>query len=375
MWKRMLLMLVCVALAVAGIAYAKFRQIQAGIAMGKSFAPPPAAVTTLQIQPQNWSPALSAIGSLKANQGVTITTDMVGIVSEIRFESGQSIQKGDLIVLLQNDQETAQLHSANARQHLAELTLARKLELQAKSALAPAEVDAAESELLQSKAAVEQAAATLARKQIAAPFSGVLGLRQVSLGQLLNPGTPIVTMHSVDPMLVQFSLPQHQLTSATPGTPIRITAQGTGSGSWSGKITAIDSQLNDASRSITVEGSVPNPDGTLRHGMFVNVELPLREEANALIVPASAINYAPYGDSIYVVKETPGADGKPAKTVEQQFVKLGDARGDQVRILSGLKPGDEIVTSGLFKLRPGAAVQINNSVQPPNSPTPKPPNT
>lgn len=371
----MLLMLFCVALAVSGIGYAKYRLILAGIAMGKSFAPPPAAVTTLKIQSQIWSPALTTIGSIKAIQGVTITTDLVGIVSEIRFESGQSIKKGQPLVLLQSDQENAQLHAADARRHLAEITLARKLELQAKSALAPTEIDSAESELQQASAAVEQAAALLARKQITAPFDGVLGLRQISLGQLLNPGTPIVTMHSIDPMRVQFTLPQHQLQTATPGNSIRILAQGTGTGSWTGKITALDSQLNDASRSITIEGTIPNPDGSLRQGMFVNIELPLQEESSALVVPASAVSYAPYGDSVYVIKDSTNPDGKSAKIVEQQFVKIGDARGDQVRILSGLKPGDEIVTSGVFKLRPGAAVQINNSVQPSNSPTPKPPNT
>lgn len=371
----MLLMLFCVVLAVAGIGYAKFRQIQAAIAMGKSFAPPPSAVTTLKLQKQLWSPAITTFGSIKALQSVTITTDLAGIVSDIQFQSGQSVKKGDLLLRLQDDQERAQLHTAEARRDFAQLELTRKQNLQSKNTLASSEVDAAENELRQASAAVENALALIARKQITAPFDGLLGIRQTSLGQFLNPGTPIVTMHSVDPIYVQFSLPQHQLPSASTGLSIRVLSPAIPPGQWTAKITAIDSQLNDASRSITVEATIPNPNQSLRHGMFVNVELPLPSEPDALVVPASAINYAPYGDSIYVVKESISKDGTSTKIVDQQFVKLGDARGDQIRILSGLKDGDEIVTSGVFKLRPGAPIQINNSVQPPNEPAPKPPNT
>ncbi|MEK0446334.1 MAG: hypothetical protein RLZZ399_1655 [Verrucomicrobiota bacterium] len=375
MIKRMLLMLLCVLLAVAGIGYAKFRQIQAAIAMGKSFAPPPSAVTTLVVQPQPWQPSLRTVGTLKAVQGVTVTTDLPGIVVEIGFESGQSVRKGDRLVQLENHQELAQLHAAEARRDLARLDLDRKRELKSKSSLASSEVDTAESELRQAIASLEMAAALLARKQITAPFDGVLGIRQVSLGQFVNPGSPIVTMHSQDPIHVQFTLPQHQVAVAAPGNALHVLVPGSAEEIRKGKISAIDSQIDDTSRSITVEGTLPNPDHRLRSGMFVNVELPLTEEKDVLVVPASAVYYAPYGDSIFVVKTSQGTDGKPAKTVEQQFVKLGEARGDQIRVLKGLQSGDEIVTSGVFKLRPGAAIQINNSVQPPSESAPKPPNT
>ena len=377
MWKRMLTMLLSVAIVVAGIAFFKYRQIQAAIAMGKSFAPPPSAVTTLVVQPQPWTPVLRVIGSLKSVQGVAVSGDLAGIVSEIAFESGKTVKKGDLLVQLNADQERAQLAATEARCELAKLEIQRKRELQAKSALSPSEVDIAENELRQANAARELALALLARKRITAPFDGVLGIRQVNLGQYLNPGTPVVTMHSLDPMLVTFALPQQQMSRAAAGGALNISLGGEQDSAeehWSGTITALDSRVDDASRSVSVEGSIPNPKHRLRPGMFVNVEIPLPSEDNVLVVPASAINYAPYGDSIFVVKKDTNENSTPAHTVEQRFAKLGAARGDQVRVLSGLNAGDEIVTSGAFKLRPGGAVVINNSVQPPNSATPTPPN-
>jgi membrane fusion protein (multidrug efflux system) len=203
--------------------------------------------------------------------------------------------------------------------------------------------------------------ALLARKRITAPFDGVLGIRLVSPGQFLNPGAPIATMHSLDPILVQFNLPQQQLAAATPGRPLRILSEDRPEIARNGSVTALDSQVSETSRAITVEGTLPNADKLLRPGMFVNVEIPLPKEDGVLVVPASAISYAPYGDSVFVVKEGTSPDGKATKTVAQQFVKVGQNRGDQIRILSGLAPGDEVVTSGVFKLRPGGEVQINNS--------------
>jgi membrane fusion protein (multidrug efflux system) len=369
-------MLLCAAAAVAGIAFFKYRQIQAAIAMGKSFAPPPSAVTTLVVEPQQWTPVLRVVGSLKSVQGVAVSGDLAGIVSEIAFESGRTVKKGDLLVQLNADQETAQVAAAEARCELAKLEIRRKRELQAKSALSSSEVDIADNELRQATAARALAVAMLSRKRITAPFDGVLGIRQVNLGQYLNPGTPVVTMHSTNPILVTFSLPQQQIDRAKVGSPLKISI---GSDSdkeeyRDGAITALDSRVDEASRSVTVEGSIPNADQRLRSGMFVNVEIPLPLEEDVLVVPASAINYAPYGDSIFVVKTAVAGAGDAPRTVEQQFVKLGAARGDQIRVLGGLKPGDEIVTAGAFKLRPGGAVFINNSVQPPNSATPRPPN-
>jgi membrane fusion protein (multidrug efflux system) len=374
MWKRMLLMLFCVALALAGIGYAKFRQIQAAIAMGKSFAPPPSAVTTLILSPQRWEPVVKIIGTLKAVQGVTVSTDLAGIISEIGFESGVSVKKGTLLVQLNSDSEHAQLAAAQVRRDLAVLEVKRKRELLAKNALSASETDAAEAEVRQSEAACAQAAALLARKRITAPFDGVLGLRQVNLGQFLNPGSPVVSLQALDPIRVQFNLPQQEIGAAALEKKVRVSAQEVPGGPREGKVSALDSQVDEASRAISVEATLANPDQALRPGMFVTVELPLDVEPEVLVIPASAVNYAPYGDSVYVVLDGTDSEGKPAKTVDQRFVKLGQNRGDQIRVLAGLKAGDEVVTSGVFKLRQGAAVVLNNSVQPSNSPAPTPPN-
>ena len=374
MWKRMLLMLFCVALALAGIGYAKFRQIQAAIAMGKSFAPPPSAVTTLILSSQRWEPVVKVIGTLKAVQGVTVSTDLAGIISEIGFESGVSVKKGTLLVQLNSDSEHAQLAAAQVRRDLAVLEVKRKRELLAKNALSASETDAAEAEVRQSEAACAQAAALLARKRITAPFDGVLGLRQVNLGQFLNPGSPVVSLQALDPIRVQFNLPQQEIGAAALEKKVRVSAQEVPGGPREGKVSALDSQVDEASRAISVEATLANPDQALRPGMFVTVELPLDVEPEVLVIPASAVNYAPYGDSVYVVLDGTDSEGKPAKTVDQRFVKLGQNRGDQIRVLEGLKAGDEVVTSGVFKLRQGAAVVLNNSVQPSNSPAPTPPN-
>lgn len=371
----MLLMLLCVALGVAGIGYVKFKQIQAAIAMGKSFAPPPAAVTTQTLQAQTWEPSIKVIGTLKAVQGVSISTDLAGIVSEIAFDSGKTVHKGELLVQLNSEQEKAQLAAAQAKRDLARLDAGRKRELQSQNAAPAAERDAAEAELHRAEAACAEVEALLARKRITAPFDGVLGIRQVSLGQYLNPGAPIATMHSLDPMQVQFNLPQQQLASASPGRSLRILSEDRPEIARDGTVTALDSQVNESSRAITVEGTLPNKDKQLRPGMFVNVEIPLPKEDGVLVVPASAINYAPYGDSVFVVKDGTNAEGKASKVVTQQFVKLGQNRGDQIRVLSGLAPGDEVVTSGVFKLRPGAEVNINNKVTPPSEQAPRPPNS
>jgi len=278
-------------------------------------------------------------------------------------------------VQLSSDQERAQLAAAQARRDLATLDAARKRDLVALKAAPLSDRDTTEAELRKAEAACAEAAALLARKRITAPFDGVMGIRQVSLGQFLNPGAPIATMHSLDPIQVQFTLPQQQIAAAMPGHSVQVIVDELSGNPRAGTILALDSQLDQATRAITVEATLPNADHALRPGMFVSVELPLSKEAEVLVVPASSVSYAPYGDAVYVVKETPDETGKPTKTVVQKFVKLGQNRGDQVRVLSGLDVGDEVVTSGVFKLRPGAPVQISNNVTPSNEAAPHPPNS
>lgn len=371
----MLLMLLLVALVIGALGFIKYRQIQAAIAMGALMAPPPAAVTTVVVKPQTWQPVLSAVGSLKAVNGVTVSTDLAGIVSEIPLESGTRVKKGEMLVQLDTQQEDAQLRSAQARLELAKIDMERKRDLVAKKAVAASDLDAAQSEFRQAEAAVEEVKAIIGRKRIAAPFDGVLGIRQVNVGQYLNPGAPIIPLQSLDPIYVEFALPQQHLETIAPGKKLRVTASGLTGQEFSGEITAIDSRVDEASRNILVQGTVPNPDHKLRPGMFVGIEVLLPEQEGVLAVPSSAVNYAPYGDSVYVVKEQAGPDGKPTKMVQQQIVRLGTTRGDLVTLVSGVKAGDEVVSSGTFKLRPGAPVQVNNVVQPGENPTPQPPNS
>ena len=383
MFKRMFLMLLATGAVVGGIAYFKIKSIQAAMAMGAKFAPPPTVVTTVTVKGQTWQPVLSAVGSLKAVNGVTISTDLAGIVSKINFESGTHVKKGDMLVSLDTTQEEAQLRSAEAKLDLSKTELDRKRDLVEKKAISQSDWDNAESMVRQMQAAVDEVKAVITRKQIAAPFDGVLGIRQTNLGQYVNPGAPIVPLKSLDPIYVEFSLPQQHLNDLVVGKKLRITATGLKASESSGEITAVNALVDEATRNIMIQGTIKNPDHKLRPGMFVNVEVLLPEKKGVLAIPSSAIAYAPYGDSVYVVREkkddkgnvTNGPDGKPVKEVQQQFVKLGPQRGDQVSVLSGLNDGDEVVSSGLFKMRPGAPVMVDNRVQPGNELNPKPADT
>ncbi|MEA3209896.1 MAG: rane fusion protein multidrug efflux system [Chthoniobacter sp.] len=368
----MLVMLCLAILLIAGIAFWKYTNIKKGMAMGAKFAPPPTAVTTVVVKPQTWQPVLSAVGSMKAVNGVTVSTDLAGIVSEIAFESGTPVKKGTLLVKLDTDQEEAQLRVSVAKLSLSKTDLERKRDLVAKKAIAQSEWDTAQSQVAQMDAEVAGMRAIVARKRITAPFDGLVGIRQVNVGQYLQPGAPIAPLQSMDPIYVEFALPQQHFETISIGKKLRLGASGIAGERFEGEITAIDSRVDENTRNVLVQGTVGNAEQKLRPGMFVDVEVLLPEKDGVLAIPTSSIAYAPYGDSIYIVKDQPGPGGKSGKTVQQQFVKLGPKRGDQVSILSGLKAGDEIVSSGVFKLRPGAAVQVNNAVQPGNDLAPKP---
>jgi membrane fusion protein (multidrug efflux system) len=375
MKKRMTIMLVLVGMFVIAIARWKVKLIFAGIAQGKKFAPPPDTVTTVVARSQKWQPVLNAVGSLKAVNGVVVSTDLAGIVSKISFESGTPVKKGDLLVQLDTRQEESQLRSAEARRDLAKVNLERQNDLLAKKAASQSEYDTAAAEFRQADAAVDDARALIARKTIVAPFDGLLGIRMLDLGQYLNVGTPMVPLQSLDPIYVDFALPQQHLDQISAGGKLRLKAEGITGAEFEGTISAIDSRVDEATRNISVRGTIPNADRKLRPGMFVNVELLLPEQDGVIAIPASSISYAPYGDSVFVVQDKTGPDGKPIKQLQQQFVKLGPSRGDQVSITSGLKEGEEVVSSGVFKLRSGAPVHVNNTVQPGNEPNPRPPDT
>jgi membrane fusion protein (multidrug efflux system) len=372
MFKRLLLVFVIFVAVVALLGFAFYGNMKKGMAMGAMMAPQPTAVSTLAVTPQSWQPVLSAVGSLRAINGTQLSTDLAGIVTKIDFESGTFVKKGDLLLELDTKQEVAQLQAEEAKLEFARLDLARKRELIQKKAISSADLDTAETSLRQSQAMVQSAKALIGRKRIIAPFDGVIGIRQVSLGQYLQPGAMIAPLQSVDPIYVEFALPQQHLGALELGKKLRIRATGMDA-EFEGVITALDSRVDESTRNITVQGTLPNADRKLRPGMFVNVDVLLPQQEGVLAVPSSAISYATFGDSVFVVEDGTDPKGHPAKFVDQRTVQLGAARGDQVAILSGLKAGEVVATGGVFRLQKGAQVQVNNTVQPGNELNPKPP--
>ena len=372
MVKRMILMLSVMAAIIAGLGFVKFRQIQTAIAEGAAFQPPPEAVTTTVAALDDWPTTQSAIGTTAPVQGVTVSADLPGIVDRILFESGRTVREGDVLVELDTRQEKAQLAAAEAQRDLAQLNFKRMENLVEDGAIARADYDRAEAEQKQTEARVGEIRATIARKVIHAPFSGVLGIRQVHLGQYLSAGDPVVPLQSLDPIYVNFGVPQQEANQLQAGRRVRLSADSPADVMLTGRVTAIDSVVDATTRNVTVQATFANPNGKLRPGMFVQVEATAGASQSMIALPASAISYAPYGDSVFVVSDMKDPAGKPYRGVRQQFVKLGPTRGDQIAVTSGVKAGEEIVTSGVFKLRNGAAVQVNNKVKPTNNKAPKP---
>src|SRR5262245_23946970 len=370
MKKRMFLMLAGVLVFLGAIGAVKYGQIKKGQAQRANFQMPPEAVTTVVAKSEQWPATLSAIGTVTAVHGVIVAADLPGIVAKISFESGTTVKAGDVLVQLDIKQEQAQLAAAEAQLELSKLSLQRMTGLRGKGVAAQAEWDRADAEEKQAVARVGEIRATIARKTIRAPFTGILGIRQVNLGQYLEGGSPIVPLQSLDPIYVNFSVPQQDAVRLQPGREVRVKSEG--GATLTGKLTATDSLIDTATRNVQVQGTFANKDGKLRPGMFVTTDVGLGSASTIIALPASAINYAPYGDSVFVVEDMKDQKGKTYKGVRQQFVKLGGGRGDQIAVVSGVKAGEEVVTSGVFKLRQGAAVQVNNKTQPGNNPAPKP---
>ena len=372
MLKRMILMLVVTGGVIGLLGFVKFRQIQEAMGQAAAFQPPPESVTTIVAEKDTWRSTLSAIGTMAAVQGVTVSADLPGIVESIAFESGASVNQGDLLVQLDTRQEKAQLAAVEAARELAALNFERLHDLVDEGAITRAEYDRAAAEQKESDAKVAEIHAAIARKTIRAPFSGVLGIRQVNLGQYLSPGNAVVPLQSLDPIYVNFGVPQQDAASVAVGHTVRITTDNVAGAVFTGRISAINSVVDEATRNIQIQATLSNPKGVLRPGMFVQTEVLVGASRSVVTVPASAISYAPYGDSVFIVSDLKNESGQTYRGVRQQFVKVGPARGDQISILSGINPGEEIVSSGAFKLRNGAAVVVNNKVQPSNKPAPKP---
>ena len=371
MTKRMITMLAVVGALIAALGAVKFHQIQVAIAQASSFQPPPEAVTTVVARREAWPDTLQAIGSVAAVQGVTVSADLPGLVDRIAIDSGRMVRAGEVLVQLDMRQEKAQLAAALAQLDLSRLNLDRARGLSDEGIVSRADYDRASAEAKQAEARVGEIRAAIERKTIRAPFAGMLGIRQVNLGQYLAGGDPVVPLQSLDPIFVNFTVPQQEVGRLRIGGEVRASVEGT-QAPFTGRITAVNSVVDEATRNVQVQATFANPQGRLRPGMFVETKLLLGASREVVTLPASAINYAPYGDSVFIVEQVQGPKGEKYRGARQQVVKLGGALGDQVAVLSGIDAGVEVVSSGVFKLRNGAAIRVENAVLPGNDQAPKP---
>jgi len=372
MAKRMILMLGVTVVLLGGLGFMKFKQVEAAMQAGASFQPPPEAVTSIVAQRDQWAATMGVIGTMEAVHGVTVSADLPGVVERISFESGQSVSTGDVLVELDTRQERAQLASLEAQSELARVNYGRMQQLVNAGVISRMDYDQATSQQKATEANVAEIRATIARKTIRAPFSGILGIRKVNLGQYLAAGAPMVVLQSLNPIYVDFGVPQQTAAQVKVGSKLRVASEDLAGHGFTGRVTALDSVIDETTRNVQVQATLANPEGKLRPGMFVQVDVGVGASRAAITLPASAISYAPYGDSVFVITDLKDPKGQTYRGVRQQFVKLEGSRGDQVAVISGVNPGDEVVTSGVFKLRNGAAVQVNNKVQPGNNPAPKP---
>ncbi len=347
MIRKISLAIVLVLLVAGALAGVKTLQIKKLIADGKSFVPPPECVSAVVVREDKWQGVLSAIGSITAVQGVTVTPEIAGLIHEIAFESGAVVTKGDLLVRLDTSSEEAQLRALEAQEELARLNLARERSLRNQNMVSQAELDAAEATLKQTQGNADNIRATIQKKTIRAPFAGRLGIRLVNLGQYLDTGKPIVSLQSLTPVYADFSLPQQELARLKTGMSVRVTTDAYPGRQFEGMLTAINPDLNQQTRSVGLQATFANPEQLLRPGMFARVEVLLPEEQPVLVIPAPSVLSATYGDSVYVIEPKPGPDnGKAGLVVRQQFIRVGPARGDFVSVESGLKAGERVVSAG-----------------------------
>ena len=373
MKKNFVIVAIVILVIVGVLAGVKALQIRALMASGASFSIPPETISGTEVKEQTWEGLIPAIGSVTAVQGVLLRAELAGTVSEIAFTSGANAAKGSVLVQLDVSSELAQLRAAEAQAELARLNLERAKDLRAQGVTSQSDLDTREAEFLQKGGDVDIAKATIAKKTIRAPFSGQLGIREVNLGQYVNAGDPIVSLQSLDPVYVDFTLPEQQLGYVAKGTAIRLVSDAAPGRTFSGKITANNPEVDPKTRNVKVQATVPNGDGTLRPGMFAKVQLVLPETASVLVVPATAVLHAPYGDSVFVITEAKDEkSGATTKQAQMTTVRLGETRGDWVVVTKGLTKGQTIATSGVFKLRNGSPVVIDNSLAPDAQTAPRP---
>ncbi|OZB35243.1 MAG: efflux transporter periplasmic adaptor subunit [Halothiobacillus sp. 14-56-357] len=369
---RMIIMLLLVALVFGGIyGFQQFRNEMISKAIrGKGI--PPQAVSTIVVKKEEWQPKVDVIGSLQAEQSTQLATEVSGLITQIHFKSGQTVKAGEKLLELNDAPLKAQLAQLQAAATLARQNLTRDQAQLKINAVSRAVVESDQATLKSAEAQVKQQEALIDQKILKAPFAGKLGIRKVDLGEYLSAGTAVVSLQKLDPMYVDFTIPQSELSLVTIGKKISIQTNAFAGKTFEGKITAIEPQVDTSTRNITVRAAIANPDGMLMPGLFVTAHVDQGEPQQYLTLPSTAIAYNPYGSTVFVVKDEGKDDkGKPKLTVEQRVVTTGPTRGDQVAVLSGLKAGETVVTAGQLKLRNGAPVFINNSIQPLNNPHPE----
>jgi len=362
--KGILISLVGLIIVVGALAGIKGLQIESMVAHSEAFVPPPETVSVVEVRAEAWESVLTAVGSLQAVQGVVITAELPGRVSRIDFEPGTAVEAGKLLVQQDVSVERAEERAAQTALELARKNYDRAAELLRGKVISKSEFDDRKAALETAAAQLDNVRATIAKKSIRAPFAGRLGIRHVNLGETLEAGDSIVSLQSLDPIYVNFQLPQQQMADLRKGLRVRVSSDTIKGGEIGGIITAINSEVDPATRNISVQATVKNPGEKLRPGMFADVTVVLPHKKQVLAIPVTAVLYAPYGDSVFVVEHQKGADGADGKVVRQQFIKLEQQRGDFVAIRSNLKPGDTVVSTGVFKLRNGQSVVVNNSVAP-----------
>jgi len=374
MVKRMIIMLVAAGVVFGGILAF---QLVVKPAMMRKFIPvgviPPQTVSTARAESTEWQGSFQAVGTLRAVRGADIAPEVPGVITAIHFQSSQEVGGGAPLVQLNNEADVAKLQSLDAAVELAEANYERDKKQLAIQAVSQAVVDADAATLKSAKAQVAEQRALVNKKLIRAPFAGRLGVRAVDLGQYVNAGTKLVTLQALDPIYVDFFAPQKSLATVAMRQKVALTADGFPGQQFAGEISSIDPKVDPSTRNVLVRATVRNPKRTLLPGMFATVSIAVGEPQRRITLPQTAVTYNPYGDTVFIVEEQPGQDGKPTALVAQQkFVTTGPTRGDQVAILSGIKEGDTVVTAGQIKLRSGVPVIVNNAVQPANNPAPRP---
>ena len=360
---------------VGAVAGTKALQIGKLISSGKKGGPPVETVSTAVVVAEKWERSVESVGSLRAVQGADMSTESSGVIAKILFENGQEVKKGDLLVELDHETESANLRSAEAEADLARTVYERTKRLRVNNTVPQSDLDAAESQLRKTAALVEQLKSTINKQQLSAPFSGRLGIREVNLGQFVDNGDKIVSLQSLDPIFVDFLLPQQLIAGLAVGQPLKLITDVYPGRSFEGKLTAINSEIDPVTRNIRLQGTLQNADGALRPGMFARVILTLGEAEEVVSVPATALISAPYGDSVFVLESETAEDGASRTVARQRFIRTGRTRGDFVSVTQGVKPGEKVVTAGAFKLRNGTPVEVNNDLAPQPELAPTPPDS